>query len=150
MKSQKLILFIIVVNTLASLIMFFILYGLMTNKVDLNSAIEKYAENFKPISLQGPRGDEGERGLQGYQGVPGVQGVQGAQGVQGSQGPQGIQGPQGLEGPQGEQGPQGVPGTPAERAEFRCNPETAKEEYKYPSDEAWTSTGGRCTPDEAR
>lgn len=153
MKSQKLVLFIIVVNTLASLIMFFILYGLLTNRVDLNSAIEGYAKSFQPISLQGPKGDKGEvgdQGLQGFQGVPGAQGVQGIQGPQGLQGIQGIPGVDGRDGLQGDQGPQGEPGPIQEKAEFRCNPDTRIFEYKYPSDEEWQSTGGRCIPDETR
>jgi len=148
MKSNRLILVIIIANTTASIIMFLILYGLLTNKVDLNQAIQNYAKDFKPISLQGPQGIQGDQGIQGYQGIPGTPGVQGVQGPQGEQGLQGLPGVDGKDGAQGDPGPQGDTGAQGERADFRCNPDTKELEYKYPSDEDWTSTNGVCIPKE--
>lgn len=150
MKSNRIVLAIIIIQALAGLVMFVVLYTLITsNKVDVNSAIQNYASNFKPISLQGPKGDQGdvgERGLQGDQGIPGAQGVQGIQGIQGVQGVRGIQGDSGIQGDKGDKGDQGIPGDPAEKAMFRCNPDTSENEYKYPSDEEWQNTGGACIP----
>lgn len=132
--------------------MFIVLYTLFANnKIDVNSAIERYASNFKPISLEGPKGEQGERGLQGYQGIPGTNGTQGPQGVQGIQGESGLPGEQGLPGVDGKDGvagETGPPGSQGERAEFVCNPDTKELEYKYPSDEEWTSTNGTCIPKE--
>ena len=46
-----------------------------------------------------------------------------------------------LDGIKGDKGEQGVAGPVAQ---FRCNPNTFKVEYKYPADEDWTSMNAFC------
>lgn len=152
LNSNRVILIFLIIQSIGAIILAFFVYSFVTDpKSALNesiaSTIRQYADNFKP--LEGLKGDKGEQGLQGDPGINGrdgsngLNGTNGANGVDGQAGQQGIQG---LPGEKGDTGEKGEPGEPAPRAQFRCNPDTARDEYKYPDDEDWMETGGSCVP----
>ena len=141
----------VVVQAVASIVLAFFLFNLVTDpSSQLNKSIanqvQQVAQSFKPIpGLQGEKGEQGETGAQGPTGLTGPKGDKGDLGSQGADGTS-IKGEKGEKGDTGETGATGAQGPAGPRAEFRCNPETAKQEYKYPDDEDWTETGGACLP----
>lgn len=150
MKSNRIILIIVIVQALAGIVMFIVLYNLIiTNRFDAASAIQKYASQFKPISLQGPKGDQGDEGPRGFQGENGPQGTPGPQGNQGNNGQDGSPGTS-IKGDKGDTGDQGPAGVDGRQIELRCNPDTSTWEMRYTGDEDWQSLHAVCRPKEAQ
>lgn len=154
-NSNRIIIGYLVLQTIIIVILLIFGFNFLLNRDEQQNksfaqGIQDYANSFKPLSFQGPKGDKGEIGDQGPAGSQGVKGDKGDKGDTGNSGQVGEAG-QTIQGPQGETGAtgaQGIQGEPAQRAEFRCNPETKQNEYKYPSDEDWTRMGSTCIPTE--
>lgn len=152
---SKIIITVLIIQSVAGLIIFFFALNLFTNpdssfNRQIQRNIESYAKTFKPLNIVGSQGEKGEKGDTGDTGQQGEKGdsIKGEKGDKGDTGANGqdglsIVGPQGERGNEGAQGQQGIPGP---RAEFRCNPDTAENEYKYPGDEDWTSQNSKCVP----
>lgn len=155
MKSPKLtkfIILILILQCIAGVVIFIFLFSYITSpnsefNQNIQNSMREYASQFKPLSVLGAKGDKGDRGERGEAGLDGMS-VKGEKGDKGDTGEQGqtIVGPQGPQGETGEQGLQGPQGEKGPRAEYRCNPDTKVNEYIYPGDEDWTSTGGKCEP----
>lgn len=151
-RVNKIIITVLVIQSIAGLIIFLFALNLFYNpdssfNLKLQQNIESAAKNFKPLSIIGEKGDKGDKGDRGEDGatIIGPKGDKGDAGEKGSDGLS-IVGPMGPEGPQGKPGAQGEKGDQGPRAEFRCNQESGVNEYKYPDDEDWSSTGGKCEP----
>lgn len=145
--TSKVFIAVLIIQSIANILLAIFIWSLFTNpdsefNKSIQSTIQSYADQFKPISITG---DKGEQGVQGEKGDTGPQGHKGDQGDDGTTGTEGasIQGSQGEKGDTGETGAQGPAG---DNAEWRCNSQTAHMEYKYPSDEDWSDTGGVCFP----
>jgi hypothetical protein len=151
-RTNKLLLTVLVLQTIGGLFLAWFLYNFITDpdsalNRSIAAKVQAVAGSFKP--LQGPKGDIGKTGPQGPAGQNGANGDNGRNGATGKTGPQGEPGPigpQGEQGLKGDKGDKGDTGEQGPKAEFRCNPETARDEYRYPGDEDWQETGGACIP----
>jgi len=151
--TNKIVLGIVFLQAVVSLIILFVIWGVVNKKIDIDSSVEKavskYASNFTPAFIKGEKGEQGIKGEKGDDGRDGQQGPVGQPGPQGFQGLMGIQGEKGDKGDKGDTGEQGVPGEPGQPGrspEFRCNQESANFEWRYVGDEDWQKTGGKCIP----
>lgn len=147
---RKVVIIILALQAIANIVIFLFFINYITNpnsefNRNIAQMVKQQAQSFKP--LDGIKGDKGEQGVQGDRGPKGDTGQTGKDGTDSTSTnttviheiP--IKGDKGDTGPQGQQGEQGVAGPVAQ---FRCNPNTFKVEYKYPADEEWTSMNAFC------
>jgi hypothetical protein len=148
-KPHRIIVALLIINTIAGAFLFFFLYNFVTNpdsafNRSVAARIQQAASGIKP--LQGIKGDKGDTGKQGPAGENGKNGTNGKNGSDGKDGAQGPAGPQGPQGQKGDPGDKGDTGDPGPQAEWRCNQDTVEWEYRYPGNEDWSPTGGACVP----
>jgi len=163
---RKIVIGILLLQTIAVAVIFAFLFNYIKDPSsefnrNLAEIIKQQTQSFKP--LQGEKGEKGDsiKGDDGRDGRDGNDGKDGKDGKDGTDGSNGSDGrdvtPEQIAAavsrylaenppPKGDKGDQGEPGTNGAVAEFRCNPDTAMQEYKYPDDSDWSQTGGRCIP----